>query len=89
MIIEFDKSFEKCIAKLKDKEVKDRLIQIIYSFDEAKSIHDIKNIKKIVGFKSYYRIRIGDYRLGIELVAENTVRFIIMAHRKEIYRKFP
>jgi hypothetical protein len=48
MIIEFDKSFEKSIVKLKDKELKDRLIQIIYSFDEAKSIHDIKNVKKIV-----------------------------------------
>ncbi len=41
------------------------------------------------GFKTFYRIRLGDYRVGVELEADLMVRFIIIAHRKEIYRFFP
>jgi len=41
------------------------------------------------GFKTFYRIRIGDYRIGIELENPTTLRFIIVLHRKNIYKKFP
>jgi mRNA interferase RelE/StbE len=45
-------------------------------------------MKKIKGFKNFYRIRIGDYRLGIEIDKEKVIikRFL---HRKKIYRLFP
>jgi mRNA-degrading endonuclease RelE of RelBE toxin-antitoxin system len=33
--------------------------------------------------------RISDYRIGIELLYNSIVRFIIIAHRKEIYKIFP
>ena len=89
MIIEFDKSFSRSLDKLKDSNIKKRIEQIILDFDRANSIIDIKNIKKLVGFKSYYRIRIGDYRLGIELKTATIARFIVIAHRKDIYKIFP
>lgn len=89
MVVEFDKSFSKSLDKLKDSEVKRRIEHIIIDFDKAEIITDIKNVKKLVGFKTYYRIRIGDYRLCIELKAENIARFIVIAHRKDIYKIFP
>ncbi len=46
-------------------------------------------MKKMEGHKKFYRIRIGDYRIGIELEEDTTLRFIIIADRKEIYKKFP
>jgi len=44
--------------------------------------------KKIEGYEAYYRLRIGDYRLGIKL-AGNTLELIRFLHRKDIYRRFP
>jgi mRNA interferase RelE/StbE len=43
----------------------------------------------LTGFKNYYRLRIGEYRLGFEKIDENTLRFILIAHRKDIYKIFP
>jgi mRNA interferase RelE/StbE len=59
MIIEFDKSFSKSLDKLKDSDVKRKIEHVIVDFDHAKIITDVKNIKKMLGFKTYYRIRIG------------------------------
>jgi mRNA interferase RelE/StbE len=89
MIVEFDNSFSKSLDRLKDSEVKRKIEHIIIDFDNARIVTDIKNVKKLVGFKTYYRIRIGDYRLCIELKAGNIVRFIVIAHRKDIYKIFP
>ena len=89
MIVEFDKSFSKSLDKLKDSEVKRKIEHIIINFDKSEFITDVKNVKKLVGFKTYYRIRIGDYRLCIELKADDIVRFIVIAHRKDIYKIFP
>ncbi|HAO49122.1 MAG TPA: hypothetical protein DCR35_07360 [Runella sp.] len=41
------------------------------------------------GFQSFYRIRMGDYRVGFELTDPTTILLIMVAHRKEIYRYFP
>ncbi|MFA5819930.1 MAG: type II toxin-antitoxin system RelE/ParE family toxin [Bacteroidales bacterium] len=89
MIIEFDKSFEKSLEKTKNKSLFLRIEQIIIDFENAKSLTDIQNVIKLSGHKHYYRVRIGEYRLGFEKIAENTLRFIIVAHRKDIYKLFP
>jgi mRNA-degrading endonuclease RelE of RelBE toxin-antitoxin system len=49
---------------------------------------DIGNLKKLKGDENAYRIRIGDYRLGIFFDGE-TVIFARVLHRKDIYRYFP
>ncbi len=45
-------------------------------------------MKKMQGYDTLYRIRLGDYRIGIEIVADQVilVRFL---HRKDIDRYFP
>ena len=46
--------------------------------------------QKLTGYNSYYKIRIGDYRLGLYInVEEQIVEFQRVLHRREIYRKFP
>lgn len=89
MNVEFDRSFEKAVRKLKDTAIKARLSRVITTMERADSLADIPNLKKLTGFNSYYRIRIGDYRVGIEFVAPDTVLFITVAHRKDIYSVFP
>jgi mRNA interferase RelE/StbE len=89
MIVEFDKSFEKSLQKIRDKSLFPRIERIIINLEKAKSLADIPNLKKLAGFKEYYRIRTGDYRLGFEKLSNTTIRLIIIANRKDIYKLFP
>jgi mRNA interferase RelE/StbE len=89
MIVEFDKSFEKTLDKIKDKSLFPRINKIIVNLEKANSLSELINVKKLSGFKNYYRIRIGEYRLGFEKIDEKTLRFILIAHRKDIYKLFP
>ena len=89
MIVEFDKSFEKSIDKIKDKSIFPKIEQIITDLENAQTIQEVKNLKKLTGFKTYYRIRTGAYRIGLEKVSESTLRLIVVAHRKDIYKTFP
>ena len=52
------------------------------------SIGDIKNIKKIEGHTNFFRVRIGEYRIGLFLKG-NKIQLLRVLHRKEIYRFFP
>lgn len=89
MKVEFDRSFEKSLQKVGDSSILSRIRKIVTRCESAKSLADIPNIKKLTGFRNYYRIRSGEYRIGLELMNANTIRFIIIMHRKDIYRNFP
>lgn len=89
MIVEFDKSFEKSLDKINNKSLFPKIAKIIIQCENSKSLSEIPNAKKLAGYKTYYRIRIGEYRIGFEMIGRNTIRFILIAHRKDIYRSFP
>ena len=89
MIVEFDKSFEKSLDKLSDKSLFPKIEKIISTLEAIDSLNDLTNIKKLKGFKDYYRYRLGDYRIGIERISENAIKLIVIAHRKDIYNVFP
>ncbi len=89
MNVEFDKSFLKSLGKAKDKNILRKIEDAIINCESVNSLDEIKNLKKLSGFKNYYRIKIGVYRIGFELIDKNTLRFIIFTHRKDIYKKFP
>ena len=89
MNLEFDKSFSKSLEKIKEKSIQKKLIKIIDLVENSNSISELPNTKKMVGYVSYYRIKLGNYRIGLEKMDESTIRFIIICHRKDIYNKFP
>jgi mRNA interferase RelE/StbE len=89
MIIEFDRSFDKSLNKIQDPTILRRLRQVIIQLENSPSLLQIPNIVKLSGYTDYYRIRIGDYRVGIEVINSTTIRFIIIANRKNIYKNFP
>jgi mRNA interferase RelE/StbE len=88
MEFKFKKSFEHDFRKVKDKNLAKSILECVQKVSEAQSINDINNLKKISGHKSAYRIRTGNYRIGI-MIENNIAIFVAFAHRKEIYRKFP
>lgn len=83
-----EKSFDRDIDKIKDKKILRKLQGIISMIESAETIHEILHLKKIEGYDSFYRIKIGDYRLGIEIISKEII-LIRFLHRKDIYRYFP
>lgn len=88
MRVLFRESFLKDIEALQDSALKKRVRKILVQVKEATALKDVGTIKKLKGGDSYYRIRMGDYRLGFVL-EENVVVCIRCLHRKDIYRYFP
>jgi len=87
--VEFDKSFLKSLEKIKDQQLFAKIRKVIEEAEKATELKNLKQVKKLTGFKSYYRIRLGDYRLGFEEIDSNSIRLIIILHRKAFYQKFP
>lgn len=90
MKIRFRKQFLKDIERVKNQSLKTKIKQVILKIEGAKSINQIDNIKSLRGFDNYFRIRIGDYRLGL-YIDPKTSHFWVerFLHRKDIYKKFP
>jgi mRNA interferase RelE/StbE len=65
MEVEFLESFYKDLNKIRSDRVKAALRNSILKVEAAQSLKELNNIKKMTGFKSAYRIKIGDYRIGI------------------------
>ena len=85
----FKKSFVKDLKKYaKDKTLLDRIHKTITEVEASKNIASIKNMKKLKAEGSYYRIRLGNFRIGI-IIENETVTFVRVLHRNEIYRYFP
>jgi len=88
MKVEFKKSFLKGLKKLKNKNLKNSIADYIIQVESAENTTHIKNLKKLSGYDVYYRIRVGDYRIGVK-VENEVVYFVAFDHRKNIYRTFP
>jgi mRNA interferase RelE/StbE len=88
MKVDFKKSFLKDVKKLKNNKLKGLIAECIIQVESAENISSIKNLKKLTGYDVYFRIRIGDYRIGVK-IENNVVYFVVFEHRKEIYKKFP
>ena len=88
MIVQIDRSFEKDTDKIKDRKIRIKIANCITSIINCNSTQSIKNLKKITGYNNIFRIRIGDYRLGL-IIEDDTVIFVRCLHRKDIYKYFP
>ncbi len=88
MNVEFKKSFLKDLERVTDKALRERVKQVIKRIEKAQTLHEVENIRKLRSSGQYYRIRIGDYRLGLALQGQ-TVTFVRFLHRKDVYRYFP
>lgn len=88
MKVTFTKAFNRQLGKIKSKQVVLELLRVITALEQAENIHDIPNLKKLKGHRFAYRIRIENYRMGLYIV-KNEVELSTIAHRKDIYKKFP
>ncbi len=88
MQIRVNKTFLKELAVL---PLKERIRIERFLFEKTKNIknlYDIPNLGKLKGYKNYYKIRFGNYRVGLKYEA-NTLTFERLLHRKDIYKYYP
>lgn len=88
MNLVFLNSFKKDVLKITNVKLKEQVKSVILAVEVAKSIKDLTNLKKLKGFQTAYRIRIGDYRLGLYIENEN-VKMARLVKRNDIYKVFP
>ena len=88
MNILFEASFAKDLRRIKNTQLLQRIQNIITNVKTSDTLTDIHNLRKMQGFDTFYRIRLGDYRIGIEIFDEKVI-FVRALHRKDIYRRFP
>lgn len=84
----FCASFLRDVKKLRDAIVRRAVAEAISNVEQATSIQQIRGLKRLSGHAHYFRIRTGDWRLGLVIEA-GVVEFVRCLHRREIYRYFP
>lgn len=87
--IEYTKRFLKELSKL-PREIQIRAEKIV--FDELLTDNPFKlgYLERMKGYPNKYKIRIGNYRIGITIDKTNKILICQrIAHRKDIYKIFP
>ena len=88
MKTEFLKQFIRDTGKLTSQNVRDEVIRAIQNVEDSGSTKDIRGLKRLSGYKNAYRIKIGEFRIGV-FIEKGNVEFARVIHRKDIYKVFP
>ena len=88
MIVKFLNSFSRDLNQIQNLRIKSLIIKMISTIEISNHLNEISGIKKLKRHKSAYRIRIGDYRIGL-FYEKNHVELARIVHRKDIYNLFP
>ena len=89
MKVLYRKLFLKDLEKLRKQPIYEEIIELAFTvLPEAKQLRDVSGVKAMRIHPKRYRIRIGNYRIGVEVEGE-TVEVMRVLHRGEFYRYFP
>ncbi|MER3435001.1 MAG: plasmid stabilization protein [Leptolyngbya sp. ERB_1_1] len=87
--VEYTKRFLKELAAL-PIDIQERVEPIVFEELESENPFELGHLEKLKGYSNNYKIRVGDYRIGITLDKDAQVLVCErIAHRKDIYRTFP
>ncbi len=88
MLVQYNKKFLKDLASLPKKD-REKIEDFVFEeINQYNSSAEINKLEKLSGYQHYYKIRFGNYRVGIKLDNE-VFTFERVLHRKEIYKLFP
>ncbi len=89
MQIVFTKTFLKDLAKVSPAKRRVQIEKFVFeALPDFLSLEETGTAEKMTGYNDFYKIRFGDYRVGI-LKSGNTIELKRVLNRKEIYRYFP
>ena len=85
----YKKSFLNDLAKL-PKHYREPIERLVFEeIPKLSNVFATLDIKKMKGYQHYYRIRMGDYRIGCKVEKGNQVVFYRVKSRADIYKVFP
>jgi mRNA interferase RelE/StbE len=84
----FRASFARDLRDITEPGIRRRVADKIGEVEQADDLSQIRQVKKLQGTGSFYRFRVGDYRIGAEVEGDMVV-FVRCLNRKDIYRFFP
>jgi mRNA-degrading endonuclease RelE of RelBE toxin-antitoxin system len=92
--VAYNKKFIKDLKELKSTPLYNEIVTLCYetipNCETIETVLAMSNIKKMTGWTTYYRFRVGDYRIGVDIeVDESSVTFVRVMNRKSIYDYFP
>ena len=89
MQVRFDAGFNRDLRRMRnDANLRRRVERAIAGIESAPTLSQIQGIARMTASGAYYRIRIGDYRLGFEVEGDIAI-LISFGHRRDVYRRFP
>jgi mRNA interferase RelE/StbE len=84
----FRKNSARDLKKFKDQDLPARVRQAIEEIEAADDLQGVSNLRKMSGTVNFYRIRVGEYRIGV-VVEGDAVEFVRCLPRRDLCRFFP
>jgi len=79
-----------CLDNLIPLSYRKRIEKLVFEdIPKSNNLSEILDIKLLKGYKDYYRIRVGDYRIGCKIEKGNKIIFYRIKNRSDIYNVFP
>jgi mRNA interferase RelE/StbE len=88
MQIQYQKKFLKDLASITSKSRETIENLVFKTFSEYENIEKSGKLEKLRGYNSYFKIRVGNYRIGLK-IENDILSYERVLHRKEIYKFFP
>jgi len=86
--VEYRKRFLKELADVPETQRHEIERFVFGELPRFRSILESRKIERLRGYPGFFKIRFGDYRVGLRL-ENDTVVLERVLHRKDIYRYFP
>ncbi len=87
--ISYTKTFLKDLSKVQPPKRRKQIEFFVFeTLPAIITLENSGNVEKLSGFDNYYKIRFGDYRIGL-MKNGNNIEIIRVLNRKEIYKFFP
>jgi mRNA interferase RelE/StbE len=85
----YKKTFLKDLSKVRS-DSRERIEKLVFDKipNSDKSLQTL-DIRKMKGYEDYYRIRLGDYRIGCKIEEGHKIIFYRIKNRNDIYKVFP
>ena len=84
----YSKKFLRDLATIPKNERTSIEIFVFETLIKFNSISEVGKFEKLRGYQNFYKVRVGNYRLGLKLEGETLILERVL-HRKDIYRYFP
>ena len=88
MEIRYRTSFGRDLRRERHSDLRRGVERVVDLLQRAPSVANVPGLVSMQGYANHYRVRVGDYRLGI-IVDGDTAILVRFLHRRDIYRHFP